>query len=57
MPQVHDRGGWPTDEPIDREEHVLSDWERRVDAMHNVLSYKGLRRTDDNAAGYREPGA
>ena len=47
MPQVHDRGGWPTDEPIDREEHVLSDWERRVDAMHNVLSYKGLRRTDE----------
>ena len=47
MPQVHDRGGWPTDEPIDREEHVLSDWELRVDAMHNVLSYKGLRRTDE----------
>ena len=47
MPQVHDRGGWPTDEPIDQEEHVLSDWERRVDAMHNVLSQKGLRRTDE----------
>ena len=47
MPQVHDRGGRPTDEPIDREEHVLSDWERRVDAMHNVLSQKGLRRTDE----------
>lgn len=47
MPQVHDRGGWPTDEPIDLEEHVLSDWERRVDAMHNVLSAKGLRRTDE----------
>ena len=47
MPQVHDRGGWPTDESIDREEHVLADWERRVDAMHNVLSEKGLRRTDE----------
>jgi nitrile hydratase len=47
MSQTHDRGGWPTDEPIDREEHVLSDWERRVDAMHNVLSEKGLRRTDE----------
>ena len=47
MPQVHDRGGWPTEEPIDREEHILADWERRVDAMHNVLSEKGLRRTDE----------
>ena len=47
MPQAHDRGGWPTDEPINQEEHVLSDWERRVDAMHNVLSEKGLRRTDE----------
>jgi nitrile hydratase len=47
MPQVHDRGGWATDEPIDQEEHALSDWERRVDAMHNVLSEKGLRRTDE----------
>ena len=47
MPQVHDRGGRPTDDPIDQEEHVLADWERRVDAMHNVLSDKGLRRTDE----------
>ena len=47
MPKVHDRGGWPTNEEINREEHVLSDWERRVDAMHNVLSEKGLRRTDE----------
>ena len=47
MPQVNDRGGWETDELINREEHALSDWERRVDAMHNVLSEKGLRRTDE----------
>ncbi len=47
MPKVHDRGGWPTDEPIDLAEHSLADWERRVDAMHNVLSEKGLRRTDE----------
>ncbi len=47
MPQVHDRGGWPTEEPIDRAEHTLADWERRVDALHNVLGQKGLRRTDE----------
>ena len=47
MPQVHDRGGWPTAEPIAREEHILADWEQRVDALHNVLGEKGLRRTDE----------
>ena len=47
MPGVHDRGGWPTQEPIDRTEHQLADWERRVDALHNLLGNKGLRRTDE----------
>lgn len=47
MPEVHDRGGWPTAEPIAQEEHSLADWERRVDALHNVLGAKGLRRTDE----------
>lgn len=47
MPSVHDRGGWPTAEPIVQEEHILADWERRVDALHNVLGAKGLRRTDE----------
>lgn len=47
MPAVHDRGGWPTDEPIDQGEHQLMDWERRVDALHGVLGGKGLRRTDE----------
>ncbi len=46
MPAVHDRGGWPTDEPIDQVEHQLMDWERRLDALHGVLGGKGLRRTD-----------
>lgn len=47
MVGAHDRGGWPTEEAIEREEHILADWERRVDALHNVLSEKGLRRTDE----------
>ena len=47
MPKVHDRGGWPTDEPIDRSEHELADWERRMDALHQVLGGKGIRTTDE----------
>jgi hypothetical protein len=47
MPKVHDRGGWPTGEPIERSEHELADWERRVDALHMVLGEKGVRSTDE----------
>jgi hypothetical protein len=47
MPKVHDRGGWPTQEPIERGEHELADWERRVDALHMVLGEKGVRSTDE----------
>ena len=47
MDKPHDRGGWPDSTPINQSEHVLADWERRVDAMHNVLGEKGLRRTDE----------
>ena len=47
MPRVHDRGGWPTDEPIDQSEHQLMDWESRMDGLHGVLGEKGLRSTDE----------
>ncbi len=47
MARVHDRGGWPTEEPIDRSEHELMDWERRMDALHRVLGGKGIRSTDE----------
>ncbi len=47
MPKVHDRGGWPDDKPIDHSEHVLMDWEVRVDALHMVLGAKGVRTTDE----------
>ena len=47
MPRVHDRGGWPNDGPIDLTEHQHSDWEVRMDALHQVLGRKGLRSTDE----------
>jgi len=47
MPKVHDRGGWSDDTPINRSEHVLSDWETRVDALHMVLGAKRVRTTDE----------
>ena len=47
MPRVHDRGGWPTDEPINQSEHQLMDWELRTDALHMVLGTKGMRTTDE----------
>lgn len=47
MPKPHDRGGWPTDGPIDQAEHHHADWELRVHALHQVLGRKGLRRTDE----------
>lgn len=47
MPKVHDRGGWPNEDPIDRSEHVLMDWEVRVDSLHMVLGAKGIRTTDE----------
>ena len=47
MNRVHDRGGWPNETPIDLTDHQIMDWERRVDALHSVLSSKGMRTTDE----------
>ena len=47
MSHVHDRGGCPTDEPIDKSEHPTMDWEQRVQALIWLLSKKGLRRVDE----------
>ncbi len=46
MPKVHDRGGWPNEDPIDLTEHDMEDWERRVDSLNSVLGEKGLKNTD-----------
>ena len=48
MPKVHDRGGWPNTDPIERGEHILADWEQRVDALAMLLGQKGIRTTDES---------
>ncbi len=51
MPEVHDRGGWPTDEPIDRSEHEYEDWERRTHALVEALREEGVIYTDELRRG------
>ena len=51
MPQVHDRGSWPTDEPIDRSEHEYLDWERKTHALVEVLREQGIIYTDELRRG------
>jgi nitrile hydratase subunit beta len=48
---VHDRGGWPTDEAIDRTEHELADWELLTDVLMGVLSGAGLMNVDQLRRG------
>lgn len=48
---VHDRGGVPTDEPIDRSEHALEDWEVLTDALAGALSRRGLMNVDELRRG------
>ena len=48
---VHDRGGWPTDEPIDRTDHALADWEILMDSLENVLERRGVMNVDEMRRG------
>ena len=48
---VHDRGGLPTDEPIDRSEHRLEDWEVLIDALAGALARRGLVNVDELRRG------
>jgi nitrile hydratase subunit beta len=48
---VHDRGGWPTDAPIDRSDHELADWEVLMDALENALEDRGVMNTDEMRRG------
>ena len=44
---AHDRGGWPTEEVIDRSEHATMDWELEANGLLAVLFNKGLTRADE----------
>jgi nitrile hydratase len=48
---VHDRGGLPTDERIDRSEHPLEDWEVLTDALAGALARRGLVNVDELRRG------
>ena len=48
---VHDRGGLPTDDRIDRREHVLEDWEVLTDALAGALARRGLINVDELRRG------
>ena len=48
---VHDRGGWPTDAPIDRSEHELADWEVLTDALVGALAMNGVMNVDELRRG------
>ena len=48
---VHDRGGWTTDEPIDRSEHALADWELLTDAIVGALGESGTMNVDELRRG------
>jgi Nitrile hydratase beta subunit len=48
---VHDRGGWPTEAPIDRSEHELADWELLTDALVGALGRAGVMNVDELRRG------
>ena len=48
---MHDRGGWPTEAPIDRTEHELADWELLTDALVGILGAHGVMNVDELRRG------
>lgn len=48
---VHDMGGLPSDEPIDRAEHEWADWEHLTNALAGVLRNRGLISVDELRRG------
>jgi len=56
MRNYHDMGGLPAG-AIDREEHELAHWEKRVEALISVLAAKGLTRSDEGRRALETLGA
>jgi nitrile hydratase len=48
---AHDRGGRPTDAPIDRSEHELADWEILMDSLVGALGQSGVMNVDELRRG------
>jgi hypothetical protein len=48
---VHDRGGRPTQQAIDRSEHQLEDWEVLTDALAGALMARGVIGVDELRRG------
>lgn len=48
---MHDRGGRPSDAPIDRSERELADWELLADALVGTLLREGLMNVDELRRG------
>ena len=48
---MHDTGGRPIDEPIDRRDHELEDWELLTDALLGALSRAGVMNVDELRRG------
>jgi hypothetical protein len=48
---VHDRGGWPAEQPIERREHELEDWEVLTDALAGALMGRGVIGVDELRRG------
>jgi nitrile hydratase len=47
MAKVHDRGGRLDAGPINRAEHVYTFWEKKADAIAQLMGQKKLRRVDE----------
>lgn len=56
MRNYHDMGGQPAG-PIDRDEHQLEHWEKRVEALISVLASKKLTRSDEGRRALETIGA
>lgn len=52
----HDMGGLPGP-PIDRTEHVLAPWEKRVHALMNLLANQGVMNVHELRRGIESLGA